>query len=129
MTIDDGVNISTNFISIHQQKLAIKNTVHVVRTSTPTAKLSFYKTHDRYCKHTLMQPCLFVWCLTARQHKDRSICANCGMVKPTQAAKDGQRDTMHNSQYVSQCNTVQSTKFKAYLLVTGLIEQLNKIAC
>ena len=29
--------------------------------------------------------------------QDRSICANCGRVKPTQLAKDGQRDTMHNS--------------------------------
>ena len=29
--------------------------------------------------------------------QDRSICANCGRVKPTQVAKDGQRETMHNS--------------------------------
>ena len=40
--------------------------------------------------------------------QDRSICANCGRVKPTQLAKDGQRDTMHNSQYVKQCNTVHN---------------------
>ena len=32
----------------------------------------------------------------------RSICANCGRVKPTQAVKDGQQDTMHNSSYVTQ---------------------------
>ena len=30
--------------------------------------------------------------------QDRSICANCGRVKPTQLAKDGQRDTKHNRQ-------------------------------
>ena len=40
--------------------------------------------------------------------QDRSICADCGRVKPTQAAKDGQRETMHNSQYVTQCNTVHN---------------------
>ena len=33
--------------------------------------------------------------------QDGSICANCGRVKPTQVAKDG-RDTMHNSQNVTQ---------------------------
>ena len=38
--------------------------------------------------------------------QDRSICANCRRVKPTQMAKDVQRDRMHNSQYVTQCNTV-----------------------
>ena len=37
--------------------------------------------------------------------QDRSICAICGRVKPTQVAKDGQRDTRYNSQYVAQCNT------------------------
>ena len=37
--------------------------------------------------------------------QDRSICPNRGRVKPTQLAKDGQQDTMHNSQYVTQCNT------------------------
>ena len=40
--------------------------------------------------------------------QDMSICANCGRVKPTQLAKDGQRDTMHNSQYVTQGNTVHN---------------------
>ena len=40
--------------------------------------------------------------------QDRSICANCGRVKPTQLAKDGQRDAMHNSQYVTQCKTVRN---------------------
>ena len=40
--------------------------------------------------------------------QDRPICANCGRVKPTQLAKDGQWDTMHNSQYVTQCNTVHN---------------------
>ena len=40
--------------------------------------------------------------------QDRSMCANCGRVKPTQLAKDGQRDTMHNSQYVTRCNTVHN---------------------
>ena len=40
--------------------------------------------------------------------QDRSICANCGRVKPTWLAKDGQRDTMHNSQHVTQCNTVHN---------------------
>ena len=39
---------------------------------------------------------------------DRSICANCGRVKPTQLDKDSRRDTMHNSQYVTQCNTVHN---------------------
>ena len=39
---------------------------------------------------------------------DRSICANCGRVKPTQWAKDGQRDIMHNSQYVTQRSTVHN---------------------
>ena len=29
-------------------------------------------------------------------------------MKPTQLAKDGQRDTMHYSQYVTQCNTVHN---------------------
>ena len=76
--------------------------------------------------------CLFVWCLTARQHRkvrdkdclfiylfvclvfngtstqDRSIYANYERVKPTQSAKDGQRDTMHNSQYFTQCNIVHN---------------------
>ena len=28
--------------------------------------------------------------------------------EPTQLAKDGQRDTMPNSQYVTQCNTVHN---------------------
>ena len=53
--------------------------------------------------------CLFV-CLVfnGTSAEDRSICANCGRVKPTQVAQDGQRDTMHNSQYVTQCNTVHN---------------------
>ena len=55
----------------------------------------------------LLTDCLFVRLVfngTSTQY--RSICANCGRVIPTQLAKDGQRDTMHNSQYVTQCNTV-----------------------
>ena len=28
--------------------------------------------------------------------------SNCGRVKPTQVVKNGQRDTMHNSSYVTQ---------------------------
>ena len=40
--------------------------------------------------------------------QDRSICVNCGRVNPTQWANDGQRDTMHNSQCVTQCNTVHN---------------------
>ena len=39
---------------------------------------------------------------------DRSIYANCGRVKPTQLAKDGQRETMHNSWYGTQCNAVHN---------------------
>ena len=40
----------------------------------------------------------------------RSICANCGRVKPTRLVKDGQQDVMHNSSYVTQiqCNTLHS---------------------
>ena len=51
--------------------------------------------------------CLFV-CLVfnGTLTQDRSISANYGRVKPTQLAKGGQRDTMLNSQYVTQCNTV-----------------------
>ena len=43
--------------------------------------------------------------------QDRSICANCVRVKPTQLAKDGQRDTMHNSKYVTQCKPVIQSLF------------------
>ena len=50
--------------------------------------------------------CCLVFNGTSTQ--DRSICANCGRVKLTQVAKDGKRETMHNSQYVTQCNTVHN---------------------
>ena len=46
--------------------------------------------------------------LNGTSTQDGSVCADCGRVKPTQLAKDDQRDTMHNSQYVTQCNTVHN---------------------
>ena len=65
--------------------------------------------------------------------QDRSICANCGRVKPTQLAKDGQRDTVHNSQYVTQCNTVhnkteesQSEMYPYYKNIEDYRSKLNK---
>ena len=53
---------------------------------------------------------MFLVCLVfnGTSTQDRSICANCGRVKPTQLTKDGHRDTMNNSQYVTQCNTVHN---------------------
>jgi hypothetical protein len=35
------------------------------------------------------------------QHTGRSVCVNCGRVKPTQAVEDGHRDIIHGSSYVS----------------------------
>ena len=65
----------------------------------------------------LSNTCTVVYCIRSQDFvclvfngtspQDRSVCANCGRVKPTQLAKGGQRDTMHNI-YVTQCNTVHN---------------------
>jgi len=45
-----------------------------------------------FCGHSDGRGWLIDCCFTARQHS-----ANCGGRKPTQLARDGQRDTMHNT--------------------------------
>ena len=57
--------------------------------------------------------------------QDRSICANCGRVKQTQLAKDVQRDTTHNSQYVTQCNRRCSKEQLSQWSRTGQMETKN----
>ena len=59
---------------------------------------------------------------------DRSICANCGRVKPTQLAKDGQRDIMHNSQFVTQWNTVHNKNSNYKNATTGYLDWECNIA-
>ena len=74
--------------------------------------INFQKDHTRFriytTEHTLTITFFVCLVLNGTSTQDRSICANCGRVKPTQLAKDGQRDTMHNFQYVTQWITVHN---------------------
>ena len=79
--------------SIKQQRTYLNISVKILYTLAP-------------CCYLYIQLQFHIWkrfvCLVfnGTSTQDRSICVNCGRVKPTQLAKDGQRDTMHNSQYV-----------------------------
>ena len=69
--------------------------------------------------------CLFFVCLTARQHRIGQFMltagGGCNRLKPRQAAKDGQRDTMHTSQipmyicfvfnFINQVTSIHSHPF------------------
>ena len=85
-----------------------KNIIHTIHCSvnaklykvkhTQVPSTNMYDKSSWSCIHIVMMKNMYFVCLVSNSTstQDRSICANCGRVKPTLLANDGERDTMYN---------------------------------